>query len=111
MTIPTAFTNAAAAVAKSEPELDKLKQAAEGFEAIFLKNMLKTMRGPKQDAAFGGDSAGMSTYRDMMDDALADSSAKGGQLGIAKTLFESGGTLVLRQAMSNPSRRNNPHRS
>jgi flagellar protein FlgJ len=69
-------------------EAEKLKQACDSFEALFMQQMLKQMRAtvPK-DGMFGGGSAER-IYTDMLDAELSkEMSAKGG-LGISRLLFE-----------------------
>jgi flagellar protein FlgJ len=66
----------------------QLRQAANGFEASFLQELLKPM---SEDAMFGGansDSTGsMGTVSSMAAQALADGIAKDGGLGIAKRVL------------------------
>lgn len=57
-----------------------LKQTAQQFEAIFLRQMIASMRAPSiGDDLFGSDASNQ--FRDMSDARLADSMA--GQFGIA----------------------------
>ncbi len=65
----------------------QLRQAANGFEASFLQELLKPM---SEDAMFGanGESSGsMGTVSSMAAQALADGIAKDGGLGIAKRVL------------------------
>jgi peptidoglycan hydrolase FlgJ len=60
-----------------------LGQVAQQFEAIFLRQMIASMRGPSLgDDLFGSDASNQ--FRDMSDARLADSMA--GQFGIAQLL-------------------------
>lgn len=70
-------------------ELDQLKAAAKQFEAIFTRNMLKSMRESKlcDDELFGSDATDQ--FREMQDSNLADSLSGKGALGI--------GDLLVRQ--------------
>lgn len=64
-----------------------LRQAANGFEASFLQELLKPM---SEDAMFGanGESSGsMGTVSGMAAQALADGIARDGGLGIAKRVL------------------------
>lgn len=71
-------TTPAAPPAKAE-----LSKTAKQFEAIFLRQMIASMRAPSLgDELFGSDAANQ--FRDMSDARLADSMA--GQFGIAKML-------------------------
>ncbi len=62
-----------------------LKEAAEGFEAIFLRQMLASAR----QTNFGSDlfdSSGSDTFRQMRDDAFAEMAADRGVLGLSKMI-------------------------
>jgi peptidoglycan hydrolase FlgJ len=60
-----------------------LGQVAQQFEAIFLRQMIASMRSPSLgDELFGSDASNQ--FRDMSDARLADSMA--GQFGIAQLL-------------------------
>ncbi len=74
--------SATPAVAAPAPSL-AIKETAQRFEAIFLRQMISAMRSPALgDDLFGSDAANQ--FRDMSDARLADSMA--GQFGIAKLL-------------------------
>lgn len=67
------------------PQRERLNQAADAFEAVFLRQMLASMRA----ASFGEslfDSSATEQYRTMLDATLADSMASGSRLGIAEAL-------------------------
>lgn len=59
-----------------------LKQAAQGFEALLLRQMIGSMRQARLAEDILGSSAS-DTYRDMADRQLAETMAKQGTLGIA----------------------------
>jgi len=67
----------------------KLKEACQGFEAIFLKNMLKNMRDSLPgDALFETDNHGMDMYKSMHDEYLAENLSKQGNgIGISEFLY------------------------
>ncbi|WP_121114681.1 rod-binding protein [Croceibacterium ferulae] len=70
-----------AAAPKSE-----LRQAAEGFEAIMLRQMLAAARTSDMgDDLFGG-GAGQDTFAEMQDSHFADLAAGSGMLGLADML-------------------------
>ena len=77
-----------AASAKEGQGFDKLSpngvgEVAKQFEAIFLRQMIASMRSPSLgDDLFGSDASNQ--FRDMSDARLADSMA--GQFGIARLL-------------------------
>lgn len=74
----------APSTATAAPQPDAaLKQTAKQFEAIFLRQMIASMRTPSLgDDLFG--SAASNQFRDMSDARLADSMA--GSFGIAQLL-------------------------
>ncbi|WP_420023878.1 rod-binding protein [Cereibacter azotoformans] len=70
-----------------------LRQAAEGFESLFLNQLLKSGRaGLPGDDLLG--SAGVDTARDMLDMELARSSAGRAGLGIADAIERQFAPLV-----------------
>ena len=71
---------AAAAAAKSPGELGQIDKAAEGFEAIFLRQILRQFRA---SVSVDGESSSMTgLYSEMFDDQLAEHLAKVGGLGL-----------------------------
>lgn len=80
--------DAVAVLDAAKPELAKLKKASEDFEAAFVKSLFTEMRKGTQDSAFGGETMGAGMYRDMMDQALAESASKSGTIGIAKMMYK-----------------------
>ena len=68
-------------------QLEKLKGAAQQFEAVFLRQMIKSMR----DASLGDDilgNDGATQFREMSDAKTADEMAKKGTLGVAELLLK-----------------------
>ncbi len=60
----------------------ELKQAAQKFEAVFLRQVIGTMRQAKlADDVFGSQAS--ATYRELADANLADVMAQRGAIGIA----------------------------
>jgi len=89
-----ASTTAAAAKAAT-PEADKLKEAAKQFEAVFLRQIIKSMRsasGSDGDGLF--DSSSTQQFRDMSDAKLADQMAAKGTLHIADMLVKQYGARL-----------------
>jgi flagellar protein FlgJ len=72
-------TPAAAATPVAKPEL---KAAAQRFEAVFLREMIATMRKAKLADDIVGSSA-TDSFREMADARTADALAKQGAFGIA----------------------------
>ena len=76
---------AATAVDPARAEkLEKLKGAAQAFEAVFLRQMIGSMRKAKltEDDLFG--SSATDNFRELADANLADNMSSLGQFGIAK---------------------------
>jgi flagellar protein FlgJ len=72
----------------SRTEEQRLKEACQGFEAIFTHQMLKTMRASSPEGGFLEKSNGEKIFTDMLDMELADVSSKANRGGIADMLFE-----------------------
>ena len=84
MTSVTDFTQYAALRADAQSNDDAaLRSVAEQFEALFVQQMLKSMR----DASFGDpffpDTGGHQVYRDLLDQQLASDTAERGGIGLA----------------------------
>jgi len=83
--------------AKAVAQQNKLKSAAQAFEAVFLRQMIGSMR--QADLGDGMlDSDASNQFRDMADAQTADSMAKHGVLGIADLLMKQIGPVTERQA-------------
>ncbi|MES1227891.1 MAG: rod-binding protein [Armatimonadota bacterium] len=83
---------------QAKRELKKLQGAAEGFESHFVKDLLGQMR---KSAFSEKDSPTSGMAKDMMDQQLADQTAKSQHgMGIAKMLFGKMGEQVVRQAVA-----------
>ena len=78
------------------PRLDKLKEAARGIEAIFLKDLLSQMRKSVHHVSLGK-SYGGEMFDDLLDQAVAESATKKGDFGIAKNLYQQFSREVLRE--------------
>ena len=72
---------------QQQKQLKDLKKACEQFESVFAKQLLGEMRKGVKETPLG-DSAGSEIYKDMMDQAMADSIASQGALGIGKMLYK-----------------------
>jgi flagellar protein FlgJ len=72
---------------------DGMAKAAKQFEAVFLRQMIGSMR----SASLGDDIFGSSAseqFRDMQDGRLADSMAEGGGFGVAELLLKQFGAAT-----------------
>lgn len=78
--------NPAAANPATERQREQLQQAAQAFEAIFLRQMIGSMRQARlAEDVFG--SAATDQFRDMADAQLADNMSRQGSFGIAELLM------------------------
>ena len=87
MTPLSPISNPLSLQAKAPSDREKLSQAAQQFEAIFVRQMLASARAAKlggDEALFGGQ--GLDTFRQMQDEHFADIAASHGALGFAKAL-------------------------
>jgi flagellar protein FlgJ len=67
-------------------ERDRLRQAAQAFEAVFLRQLIGSMRQAKlAEDPFGG--ASTEQFQEMADARLADSMSQQGSFGIAQMLL------------------------
>ncbi|WP_420140573.1 rod-binding protein [Sphingomonas sp.] len=84
----------AAPLAKADPaELKQLKHVAKQFEAVFLRQLIGTMRSAGMgDGLF--DSSSTEQFRDMADARTADSMADKGVLGVADLLVRQFGARL-----------------
>ena len=78
---------AAGAGQTAKPSKADLKQAAQAFEAIFLRQMISSMRSASLgDGIF--DNSASEQFRDMADSRVADHMSKLGSFGIADLLMK-----------------------
>ena len=74
--------------AKGKSDEAKLREAANEFEAIFIQQMLKTMRKTSLESEFIKKSEGEKIFRSMLDEQYAIISAKSGSLGLGEMIFQ-----------------------
>lgn len=84
---PAAQATAPAAETLGAPREAQLRQAAEAFEAVFLRQVIGSMRQAKIGEDLFGSSAS-DQFRDMADARLADNMASQGSFGIAELLLQ-----------------------
>jgi flagellar protein FlgJ len=75
-----------ATVPKTEREA--LRQVAGEFEALFVAELLKSMRSTTLESGFLSQDRASKMYRDMHDEALAGKLSQTGSLGIGRMLEE-----------------------
>lgn len=79
------------------PELAKLKKAAQGFEAVFVRQLIGTMRSASDgDGLF--DSEATKQFQDMADAKTAEAMAQKGALHIADMLVKQYGARLAATA-------------
>ncbi len=85
--------------ADAQKQLVRLQSAAEGIEAIFVKQLLSQMRRTSFGKTDTGPMADMA--KDMMDQAVADSaSTHGGGIGLARIVFLDTAQTLVRSAVA-----------
>ena len=70
---------------------DPLREAAEGMEAQFLKEMMRNMRKTVQESPEAKANHGLQVFRGMLDDQYAEKAAKNQGVGLSE--------LIVRQVM------------
>lgn len=65
----------------------EIRKAAEGFEAIFTRQLLKIMRSSMIGESMFGEGTAGDIYGEILDGAIADKMASRGDLGIADMLY------------------------
>ena len=75
----------------------KLREAANDFEAIFIQQMLKTMRKTSLESNLIQKSEGEKYFRSMLDEHYAQITAKSGRLGL--------GEMIYKQLIANKSKK------
>ena len=66
----------------------KLRDAANDFEAIFVQQMLKTMRETSLKSNFIPESEGEKYFRSMLDEHYSKLAAKSGSLGLGEMIYK-----------------------
>ncbi|MCF6248776.1 MAG: rod-binding protein [Desulfobacula sp.] len=83
--VKSQVTNPEAKTLKEE----QLKEVCAGFEAIFLKTMLKSMRSSLAGNAIFPESNGMNIYKSMQDQYLSENLSKGkSSIGVREFLYQ-----------------------
>lgn len=77
----------------TDAEKARLLKASQGFEAIFLRKLLSTMRSTMSENSMFGTGPAGEIYGDIIDYAVAEAMAKKSVLGLADQLYD---TLVKR---------------
>ena len=74
--------------AKGKTDDARLREASNEFEAIFIQQMLKTMRKTSLESDLIKKSEGEKIFRSMLDEQYARLSAKSGSLGLGEMIYQ-----------------------
>ena len=66
----------------------KLRESANDFEAIFIQQMLKTMRKTSFESDLLPKSEGEKVFQSLLDEQYAQISAKSGSLGLGEMIYQ-----------------------
>ncbi len=92
----------AAAPSVASPDQAKLKKAAQAFEAVFVRQLIGSMRSASDgDGLF--DSEASKQFQDMADSKTADAMAQKGALHIADMLVKQYGARLVGSAITTPA--------
>ena len=87
-------------VPKSDADVQakKLREACEGFEAMFLSMMYKQMRATVPESGlFGKKSNAIKIFEDMRDTELMNAAAKSGGIGLADMMYKQLSPTVIKK--------------
>jgi flagellar protein FlgJ len=99
--------SAGATPSAASPETAKLKKAAQAFEAVFVRQLIGTMRSATDgDGLF--DSEASKQFQDMADSKTADAMAQKGALHIAEMLVKQYGARLAGTAAAPASPTSDP---
>ena len=84
----------------AEQEAKKLREACQGFEAMFLDIMFKEMRNTVPENTLFGESQGEKIWHSMLDTELMQNVAKSGGLGIADMMYDNLVDQVTQQTVA-----------
>ena len=73
---------------KGKTDDARLSESSNEFEAIFIQQMLKTMRKTSLESDFIKKSEGEKIFRSMLDEQYAILSAKSGRLGLGEMIYK-----------------------
>ena len=80
-----------------EREAQKLREACQGFEAMFLSMMYKQMRATVPKDGLFGHSNAIDIFEDLRDTELMNAAAKSGGIGLADMMFKQLSPTVLKK--------------
>jgi flagellar protein FlgJ len=71
-----------------DTDLNKLREAAQEFEAVFIKMLLSQMRATVPNDGFLGESSQGSFLQEQLFDELSRSASKAGGIGLAEIIYK-----------------------
>lgn len=74
--------------AYSQGDQEKLKQACNDFEGIFMNMMFKEMRASVQKTELTPSDSGRDIFEGMLDEELMNNASKSGGIGLSKMLYK-----------------------
>ncbi len=74
--------------ATAEGEDQKIREAAQQFEALFVYQMMEKMRSTVPTNDFWGDSSGVKIFQSMLDEEMSNNISKAEGIGLAKMLYD-----------------------
>ena len=74
---------------KNEAENEKLRKACQDFEALFVTNLLKTMRSSESPGGMFGKGFGGEFYQSLLEAEVAQKVTRGGGMGLSDILYNS----------------------
>lgn len=83
---------------------DRLREACEEFEAIFVRQLLKEMREALPEASLFGNGVAGQFYSELFDWEIAKSVSKSSSLGLADVVFEQLSGFVRDTGGAHPER-------
>jgi flagellar protein FlgJ len=86
LTAPTTPQNRLPVVDRTKVD-PRLREAAEGMEAMFLDYMMKTMRASIPKSEMSLDNKGVEVYQSMLDSEMAQKAVRTGGTGLADQLI------------------------
>lgn len=72
----------------SDKDEKKLKESCQEFEAIFLSELLKSMRATVPKNSLLGESFGQDVFQSMLDDEYAKQTSRTSSIGLGDMLFQ-----------------------
>ena len=79
--------NTTAGKVAGRQDAEALRKTCQDFEAVFVQSMFKAMRSTVPDGGLFPKGMAEESFRDLMDQEVAKTSAAQGTLGIAEALF------------------------